>query len=745
MTLRSIAIAMLLVTSVTCGSVFAQPKVYDDISLAESSTLDNNYIELSGKIIDSKSGREIPYVSLLAKHQNAGTVSDVHGHYSIKLPKNSQISILIRCIGYKSKEINFSTLTSQSIKDIYLEEDILGLNELVITGTRTQKTIANTPVLTQVISELYLKQNDFENIMDALEYTIPGLQFNSDPRGDNIKIQGLENKYILVLVDGERLSSTPGGPIDFERLSMSNVKQIEVIKGAASALYGSSSIGMTINIITKEPERSLEGWAKTRYAKFNDLTIDASIGSRFRNFTSQTLFYRNSYDGYNLKPENPQIYTKNPGEKTSIEQKLGWSNDRTKITSTGTFYLSEVENPKASTKNTHYKSNNKTFRAALEQKVGTNNLIKANYYGDFYTRKTVFEKTNKAQKNASSEVQTIRVMDVYTPIEKFETILGGEFNWNKDYNDIQYGEEIKTRKVNDINGFAQFDWQIIPLVNVVGGFRYTHHSVFGNAYSPKINIMVNPSNWKFRLGYSKGFKAPDATELYSDFMMGSVSHNIGNPDLKSEKSDYYYFSVEYQYKNINTSIDIYQNNVDNKIQSKYILVQNESGEEFTELRYNNVDEVRIRGLEYRIDYYPIRQLMLHGSYAYTNAKDMNTGLQLSGNTKHAISGNITYKDKLFKRDFSVSLAGRWTSSKLNDREEIQTDPNTGEDIKLVFSNPQSAYSMWKLTALYTPWRKKHMQLDISGGIQNLFDYTDPIRYTTFDAGRRAFGSIMFKF
>ncbi len=735
-------VALFLVCLFLNEATYAQTRLGD---APRQKTKNSESFSLNGQIVDQENGKGIPYATLFVKDLNVGTSCNEDGYYELNLPQKDSYNIIIRSTGYTEKTINLSYSASPHQQDISLTKNTLDLNEVVVTGTRTEKTLANAPILTRVITSAQLMQNDFENIMDALEYTIPGLQFNNDPRGDNIRIQGLENKYILILVDGERLSTTPGGPIDFERLSMSNVKQIEVIKGAASALYGSSAIGMTINIITKTPERKLEGWAKTRYSRFNDLVMDASVGTAIKNITSQTLFYRNSYDGYDLTPESPQAYTKNPGKNMNIEQKLGWNNKGTKVTASGTLYFNEITNPKESTKNTHYKSDNKTLRTAVEQEIGRYNQLKASYYGDFYTRKTVFEKLDKSEKNATSHIQTIRLIDIYTPLDNLQTVFGGEYNWNKDYNEIQYGENLKTRKVNDINGFGQFDWQIIPLVNLIGGFRYTHHSVFGNAYSPKVNIMFSPGDWRIRGGYSRGFKAPDATELYSDFMMGSVSHNIGNPNLKPEKSNYFYLSSEYRLQKLNASIDIYQNSIDNKIQSAYVLVKDENGVESTEMRYSNVDKARIRGVELSADYYPVKQLYIHGSYAYTDAKNMKTNLQLKGNTRHAFSLNATYKEKIFKKDFSVSLAGHWSSSKINDAEETITDPDTGETTHVVTNNPQSAFSLWKLTVLCTPWKKGYMQVNVSGGIQNIFNYTDAEKFTTYDPGRRAFGSVTLKF
>lgn len=699
-----------------------------------------------GQVIDSKSKRPIPYATLFVKGEKGITaICDENGYYTLTFTHAGTFNIVINALGYLKQELPTDVNKKSQKIDISLKPSLNNLDEVVVTGTRTEKTLANAPVLTQLISSTQLIQNDFENVTEALEYNIPGLQFNSDPRGNNIRIQGLENKYILILVDGERLSATPGGPIDFDRLSMSNVKQIEVIKGASSALYGSSAIGMIVNIITNTPNRKLEGWGKVRYSKYHDLIIDASVGTAYKDLSAQTLFYRSSHDGYDLTKESPELFTKDPSKNMNIEQKVGWENENTKIAASGSYYFTEVTNPPLSSKDTHYRSNNRTWRASINQRIGSYNIVKASYYGDFYTRRKVFEAYDQMRRNATSNIQTIRLINEYTPLRNIQTIVGGEYNWNRDFNEMQYGKDVKVKRMNDKNAFGQVDWQVIPLLNVIGGFRYTHHSVFGSAYSPKLNLMFSLGNWRIRGGYSKGFKTPDPTELYSDFMMGSVSHNIGNPDLKAEKSNYYYLSAEYQHSFFNASIDIYQNDIDNKIHSFNVIVQDPNGIESTELRYDNVDEARIRGVGLSLDLYPIRQLLIHANYSYTDAEDLKTHLQLSGNTKHSMSCNITYKEKIFKRDMSIALAGRWSSKKINEYEKSVENPVTGDIVKTITKRSQSAYSLWKLTVMYTPWKWNNMEVNVSGGIQNIFNYTDPIRYTTYDPGRRFFGSLTYRF
>ena len=134
--------------------------------------------------------------------------------------------------------------------------------------------------------------------------------------------------------------------------------------------------------------------------------------------------------------------------------------------------------------------------------------------------------------------------------------------------------------------------------------------------------------------------------------MGSVSHNIGNPDLKAEHSDYFSVSGEYTWQGrLMLTAELYQNTVDNKINSYNVDIEDpKPGELGTELRYENVKGVRIRGAEVTATYYPVSALLLRTSYAFCDALNKETGLQLSGNSKHAMNWSASLHGKLLKHE-----------------------------------------------------------------------------------------------
>ncbi len=700
--------------------------------------------KVSGQVVDENTGDGIPLATISVTGLGWGTVCDMKGYFKVEVPVNQPAELTVRSVGYETKTLVLESDVTGNLV-VRLKKSLLNLDEVTVTGTRTEKTVAETPVMTRIVPSEVLQRNDFESMIDVLEYNIPGLRFNTDPRGNNIQVQGLENSYILILVDGERLSTTPGGPIDFDRLTTANIKKIEVLKGAASALYGSSAMGMVIDIITDIPKRPLEGWAKVRYGKYNDLQLDAGVGMKYKGFYAQTLFNRTSSDGYDLTPETPESFTENPSHHMTIEEKLGWNNQYSRITVKGSLYWGEVENPWESTAPTHYRSLTKTLQVNAEHAFNDRYKLYGTYAGDFYTRKTVYDFLYLPDStNAWSHEQTVRLVDEFKPWDNLVIVKGFEWNGTKNYNKMQYGKEKTIRDMDDANLFAQADWMITDRLEVIGGFRYTHNSEFGSAFTPKINLMYSPGNFKIRAGYSRGFKTPGLTELYSDFNMGSVSHNIGNPDLKAEHSDYFSVSGEYTWQGrLMLTAELYQNTVDNKINSYNVDIEDpKPGELGTELRYENVKGVRIRGAEATATYYPVSALLLRTSYAFCDALNKETGLQLSGNSKHAMNWSASLHGKLLKHEGAVTLSGRWDSKRISKSRRTETD-DSGQEVEVITTRTKPGYTMWKLTAQYTPWTWKYMRLSVTGGVDNLFDFVDTS--IIYDPGRRFFGSLILRF
>ena len=132
-------------------------------------------------------------------------------------------------------------------------ESFIEADRIVVTGTKGNRHIKDTPMLTHVITNSDIKNASYAGVKEMLEIALPNVQMVASNHGDDrVKIQGLDNKYLTFLVDGDRVTGEYAGNIDFSMFNLSNVDKIEVVEGAMSTLYGSSAIGGVVNILTKK-------------------------------------------------------------------------------------------------------------------------------------------------------------------------------------------------------------------------------------------------------------------------------------------------------------------------------------------------------------------------------------------------------------------------------------------------------------------------------------------------------------
>lgn len=163
------------------------------------------------------------------------------------------------------------------------------LDGVVITATRTPLALKESPVITRVITARDMERKGVATIQEALEDELAGVEFHQAGYGSSISFQGLDARYVLFLVDGERMAGETYGNIDFARIPMTNIDRIEIVRGAASVLYGSNAMGAVVNIITRMPEEKVE------------VNFTQRFGTPFQNNQDEEL-------GGSATPEDIDIY-----------------------------------------------------------------------------------------------------------------------------------------------------------------------------------------------------------------------------------------------------------------------------------------------------------------------------------------------------------------------------------------------------------------------------------------------------
>ena len=183
------------------------------------------------------------------------------------------------------------------------------LQEVVVTGTGTQHLLRTAPVQTEVITRRDLEQYGGRSIEEILGGLSASFDFSEDDMGSQMQMNGLGNSYILLLVDGKRLHGDNGGENDLGQIDPARIERIEIVKGAASALYGSDAIAGVINIITRRQESNLQIENDTRGGSYGDLRQHNGVGLSIGPVRSFTNFHFRRTDGWrNFEMEAPERY-----------------------------------------------------------------------------------------------------------------------------------------------------------------------------------------------------------------------------------------------------------------------------------------------------------------------------------------------------------------------------------------------------------------------------------------------------
>lgn len=202
-------------------------------------------------------GEHIPFANIYVKGTNRGISSDETGHYMlINLPVG-KITLVAKFIDYKDQEKEIETIAGETVMvNFELEKDYMTLDELVVTGTKTFQRKTETPVIVNVLGKNTLKAVDATNIAEGLNFQ-PGLRVETDCQTCNytqLRMNGLGGSYSQILINSRPIFSPLIGLYGLEQIPANMVERIEVVRGGGSALYGSSAIGGTVNVITQIPQ-----------------------------------------------------------------------------------------------------------------------------------------------------------------------------------------------------------------------------------------------------------------------------------------------------------------------------------------------------------------------------------------------------------------------------------------------------------------------------------------------------------
>ena len=622
------------------------------------------------------------------------------------------------------------------------------LNPVVVTGSGHHQRLKNTATPVRVLSSQEIREQGITTFDGALTRMMPQVSMAPNSMGSFLRLNGLGNKYILILINGQKLTGDISNNIDLNRINMSRVKRIEVLDGAASSLYGSDAIAGVINIITDQPTQNLISVSSdTRVSGHGQLTQSVGLDIYTNGFGSYTSYVHDQADSYqnnhyeyikgsdtDTQPTIAPLFT---GYRSDIlGQKFTYAPTDHLALNAGIDYSYKItdrpETRKDITGGTDYEMRYKGLRWNVGgiYKFTSRNSLQADFtvdrfrYGKQYdvaTKTYAISDYVQSKKQRSMEGQLKAILGL---MKNSTTILGAD--WRKDYLTATSGDIHQNAYT--AAAFAQHEMLFFDRLTATVGLRLTYHETFNWHLTPKATLMYAPGNFRLRATYSAGFRAPGLDELYYHYFSvnrGKAQIIFGNKDLKPEKSNYFSLNAEYRSNILAVSVTGFMNRINDMVIRQNIDVDAASlamlQAEFPEMTddqaqkleryslYKNSDKGDVKGVQVNVSANLFRGFNLSANYVYTYARTCS-GEQwtvLERSIRNAATVAANYYHSWGNYGLNVNINGRLQS-------------------KTYYPDYEDApgYGIWNLNTTHSFDGLKHLYLEPSIGIDNIFDKVD---------------------
>lgn len=655
-------------------------------------------------------GAHIRLVGSEETHESR-TVTDSEGSFSIAAGNVARLEV---------SYLGFVTQTFVLRADggkrhtLRLEPDVASLEQVVVTATRTPKALKDAPVVTRLITSKDIEKVDATNVQDLLTEELPGLEFGYAMSQDTyLQMNGFGGNAVLFLVDGERMAGETMDNVDYSRLNMEDVGRIEVVKGAASALYGANAVAGVVNIISRESTEPFTAKLSTRYSHENrGWRHGGSVSFNAGKWNSHTSAQRTSAETVRLaSPFDTRslVHEAYGGTTLNIKERLTLrATESLKLTARGSYFKRVSYR---TTYDDHYTDYAAGIRAVLTPSEAQHAELSYSY--DQYD-KTRYEAGIRTDKHDYSNRQHV-AHGLYSRMFGANTLTVGADYMNDYLTTYQFvGNAARTQNSCDV--FAQFDYTPTERLNLVGSVRHDYFSASDNsAVTARLALMLKWSAMSVRLNYSGGFRAPTMKEMHMNFEVPGVLMIYGNEDLKPERSNNVNLALEHSGRVSDTwakgqysvTLTAYYNRYDRRIAT----IDYDGGTPMPDddgVRYCNEEGVDVTGMDISANYRTAMGLGIKLNYSLLHTNGTTVESQFSQPRPHTATWRVDY-DRQFCSAYglNVALSGRYLSKPDTDNAEYD-----------------GAYQMWKLSIQNRIWRGVNVNLTV----ENLMDYRPEIYY-----------------
>jgi len=620
--------------------------------------------KIFGKVIDSTNKSPIIGSTIRVLDLNRGAYSRENGDFSLRLEQGNY-KLMVSYTGYESYTFNINL-----DKDL---EVVISLNptnqtersflarELVVSANKKAQAVQEVPISMSVIDSKVILTRNATRLDEMINFT-PGVEVNKD----NVSIRGSSGfsfgvgSRVSLLLDGNSMLSGDTGEMKFDALPLMLTERIEIVKGAGSALYGSSAIGGVINVITRDATEEMflkatsyaglytqptfESWRFSENMQ-NRAGFETAFAQKIGDFSVLASMAIHNDESYRKYDESRRINFFNKikydiNERDNISFYSNFASDYNDVW-INWHSLDSATYPPSGTDLENKNLSNK-FNSGLEYNSFLNdNLILKVRSNIFATKfENSYNIDHPDYQGSTAYALNSEVQSTYN-FEGTRNSLTGGFNviYNNSSSPMYSGDNSQSI----FAGYLQQEyWMNEAVVLTIGG-RYdveqTGDAQTNSAFSPKLGAAITLDNKiNLRMSAGGGFRVPAIAERYATIAFGGF-RVLPNLELKPERAFSYEVGGNYEL-NIGESVfqfdlALFRNEMQDLIEPSF------STGSAGVIQFLNINEALINGLEFSIRSLPVKFLGMETSVVYSDPRD------LTANTRLKYRSNLLFYNRMF--------------------------------------------------------------------------------------------------
>lgn len=528
--------------------------------------------------------------------------------------------------------------------------------QTVVTGSRTERKAADAIVATEVYTRAQIEQLGVRDLPQLVQQS-PGVEMVYTNRGTGMRLQGMDPEYVLILIDGQRVSGRSGPFTDISRFSLRDIERIEIVKGPGAALYGADAIGGVVNLITRHPQKPFEANVRGMFGTLMEADLRGNVGSKLGPFEIRAgggYRTRLPYSWIPKEDTNNADVTSGPGlRRIDYDVEAAYApSDALRLYARTGYTWTDYNAVDANTTGAKFDRYQRTEQFDVWTGgrgtfgSGTTLTVRG-HYGLFKDQFLVDQKNGTALDEFS--VNLTKLWEGYAQVDQKvgnHLLTAGVEGLGELLDSSRITPSFVSR--GRVGLFVQDEWVLLdhgPRLAISPGFRVDVDSQFGAAPSPRLALKFDPSkSLTLRTAWGLGFRPPSFSELYLQFSNAGIGYVVrGNPALKAEYSNSVNLGVDWRppLEGWVVSASAWHTSLSNLINVTAGGVPNP--DDPVVFGYENVTNAYTQGVELTARAKLSRGAYLDVGYMGLDARDVTRNRPLEGRSNHRVNVQLTGK------------------------------------------------------------------------------------------------------